>query len=600
MTCHRLLPYPVAMADSAPTNATAPRLCVGITGHRLDRLGAATASSLIPAIDQLLAAIEAAAGLADRSALRLISGLADGADSITADCAAARGWSVDAVLPFLRTDYARDFADAGAKADYFLRLEACGSVMELTGARADSHSESVAYERAGRVLLSQCDILIALWDGGPVRGRGGAAQIVTEAVHQDVPVIHIDPEASHPPILLWDGLEELALGQDTIDTVAHGSLDDLPALVRRLIAAPQAAALDGAEQASPRWTFALAYPLLLMATGVRRLRMTDLRHGGSKARALAEIKPLLAGKCAFHTRLAAHLAPRFVLADTAASRIAQLFRHVYVSNFAFAAMAVLLSLLGLALPSNAKPVLLALELAIIAAILINTRRGHRAGWHRRWLDNRALAERLRCLAVSAQLGDLNLRGAGENQHDGVASLCRATARSIGLPSAIADEAYLAGVRSALLRLVTGQSAYLVAEARQMHRLEHRLHLLGTVLFAATALTCIGLLLFKVLGGMLPGHDALSHPATIAATIISAALPAFGAAIYGIRMQGDFSGSAERAAQLAEKLAILRRAIDQAQDFDALGRCARSATSLLTADVASWLHTTRARPLALPG
>lgn len=44
------------------------------------------------------------------------------------------------------------------------------------------------------------------------------------------------------------------------------------------------------------------------------------------------------------------LAPRFVHADAAASRFAQLFRSGYVSNFVLAATAVILSLLGLVLP----------------------------------------------------------------------------------------------------------------------------------------------------------------------------------------------------------------------------------------------------------
>ena len=53
---------------------------------------------------------------------------------------------------------------------------------------------------------------------------------------------------------------------------------------------------------------------------------------------------------------------------------------------------------------------------------------------------------------------------------------------------------------------------------------------------------------------------LAQPLTIAATIISAALPAIGAAIYGIRMQGDFAGIAERNHALAEQLATMRGVI----------------------------------------
>jgi len=577
----------MAMSGTATDSHANQRLRIGVTGHRLDRLGGHIAEQLAQAVEQVFSALESAANAGDPAQLCLITCLADGADSLAADCAVARGWAMNAVLPF---------AEQGARDGFYQRLTASNAAMELPGSRADSHSESVAYERAGRVLLAGCDILIAVWDGGPVRGRGGAAQIIAEAVHQGIPVVHIDPASNHAPILLWDGLEALTLGQDTVDTVAQGGLDDVPELVRHLIENPEDMPSDAAAGVAPRRSLAIAYPLLLMVMGVRRMRRSDFGRGNDMARAEDEIAGLCSGGAVQQERLKARLARPYAHADAAATRNAQLFRNGYVANFTGAALAVLLSLLGLALPPAAKPVLITLELVIIGSILIRTMRGNRAGWHRRWLDNRALAERLRCLAVSAGLGDLNLRGG----HDWVASHCRATARAIGLPNGVVDDACLAGVKAALTRLIDGQITYLSAEASQMHRLEHRLHRLGTWLFAATALACIGLLLFKALGTMLPGHDALAHPATIAATIIGAALPAFGAAIYGIRMQGDFAGTAERAGELADRLRIVSRAIDQAAGFDALHRACRSATSLLTADVASWLHSTKARPLALPG
>jgi hypothetical protein len=38
-----------------------------------------------------------------------------------------------------------------------------------------------AYERAGHEVVARCDVLIALWDGAPPRGRGGTAAIVEHA-----------------------------------------------------------------------------------------------------------------------------------------------------------------------------------------------------------------------------------------------------------------------------------------------------------------------------------------------------------------------------------------------------------------------------------
>jgi hypothetical protein len=135
----------------------------------------------------------------------------------------------------------------------------------------------------------------------------------------------------------------------------------------------------------------------------------------------------------------------------------------------------------------------------------------------------------------------------------------------------------------------------------MHHLEHRLHKLGTILFMATAATCLALLLFKAMHGWLPGAEALQGPVTIAATIVGAALPAIGAAIYGIRMQGEFAGIAARNDALVAQLVTLRHVMTaDTLSFDALNRRIRRMTTLLTGNLENWLQTYHARPLALPG
>ncbi len=591
-------------ANDEASSALEPRLSltIGVTGHRLARLEAAQLPEITAAIDTVLDAIGAATRFAEPSALRLVNALADGADSLVADAALARGWTLDAVLPFAADDYAADFTGA-AQTAYRAHLAAARARFELPGARTSEGERAAAYERAGRVVIAQCDLLIAVWDGGPVRGRGGAAQIVAEAVMQGVPVLRIDPRGVDPAQLLWDGLDEHSLGQQTIDTVPRGDLHALPALIGNLIAppdTPEARTMlnrfrHGATgQSQLLW---IAYPLLLTVMGVRRLRLRDVRSAA----------PLRddtgGGGRGLGVQLQTVLAPRFARADAIAGAVGQRFRSSYVTNFAFAALAVVLSLLGLVLPSGAKPFLIASEVAIIAAILIITRLGNRAGWHRRWLDNRHLAERLRCLSISARLGDLDLRADADVRPGWVGWIVRATARELGLPDAQVDAPYLAGVRRALCALIDSQIAYLSADARRMHKLEHRLHLLGTALFATTAIVCLLVLFLKVADTMAPTSALahVAHPLITLATIASAGLPAIGAAIYGIRMQGDFAGAAERSEALAHQLASLRTVIDaDAPGFDTLTRRARRLSDLLTQDLTRWLQTYHARPLALPG
>jgi hypothetical protein len=594
---------PPASTDTTAVGA----LGVGVTGHRLERLDGIDLEALRAALRDLFQILSRTAG----APMRLITSLADGADSIAAEESLARGWTLDAVLPLSRADYLSDFTEAQARADHEMLLSKAHAVFELDGDRNVDGGSAIAYERAGRVVLAQSDILIAVWDSGPVRGRGGAAQIVAEAVLAGIPVIHVDPAGSHPPRLLWDGLEEHDLGQQTVDTVPRGDLSALPELLRGLLDRPEdkveRAMLDRlGVPAKPRRNWALAYPLLLAIMGVRRLRKTDWAIADP-----TNALPAILGPCSgaalnasgFGEKLRSILAPRFARADATATHVAQLFRSGYVTNFSFAALAVVLSLLGLALSAALKPALIVLEFMVIATILLVTRAGNRSQWHRRWLDNRHLAERLRCLAIAAQLGELELRSGADLRPGWVDWYARATARELGMPSVRVDPAYLGCVRDGLTTLIDGQIDYLHNDARRMHRLEHRLHHLGTILFAMTAMICVGLLIYKMMDKMvgMAALDAIAHPVLTATTIASAALPAIGAAIYGIRMQGDFAGIAERSESLAHNLTTLRQVIDaDVLSFDTLKRRVARATDLLTQDLASWLQTYHARPLTLPG
>ncbi|UVO54720.1 hypothetical protein [Sphingomonas sp. SUN039] len=580
-------PRPDNQGDA--TDAATPRaaLNIGVTGHRLERLGDVDPDRLRIAIAGVLADIEAASGERGTVALTMVSSIADGADSIAARAALARGWALDVVLPFAADDYARDFAKGAARTTFEEERSAARAVFELPGIRDAGGEAAVAYERAGRVVLTQCDMLIAVWDGEPLRGRGGAAQIVAEAVASSIPVVHIDPRTPDAPHLLWSGLEAHDLGQQTVETVPREGIAALETLVRDLCCVP-----DDAGQADallPRWSIAFAWPLFLTLLGIRRVRVSDM------VRPRVSIEPATGPQETVQTR--------FANADAVAAHAAQLFRSGYVMNFSFAALAVILSLLGFVLPAATKPVLVVLELLVIGTILGVTWAGNRAGWHRRWLDSRNLAERLRCLNLSADVGDLDLRTDGARSSAWVGWQVRATARALGLPSARVDGAYLARVRDALSALIDGQVAYLSGDAKRMHRLEHRLHRLGLFLFGATALVCVLTLTLKAASGMglHLAAEPVEHSLAMWLTIGSAALPAMGAAIYGIRMQGDFAGIAERNEALVDHLASLRRAIDaDALDFDTLRRRVRRATDLLTTDLDNWLQTYHARPLALPG
>jgi hypothetical protein len=117
--------------------------------------------------------------------LTAVSSLALGADQLLAQLVLEHGGTIHAVLPF--ADIERSFSPEHLPAYRKLVRQAVVEVLETPGADED------AYLAAGKRVVDLSDIVLAVWDGEPARGKGGTADMVVYAVCQGVPLIHIDP-----------------------------------------------------------------------------------------------------------------------------------------------------------------------------------------------------------------------------------------------------------------------------------------------------------------------------------------------------------------------------------------------------------------------
>ena len=604
---------------SPPGAGLKPELClaVGVTGHRVRRLPGVDLEWLHAMVAELLGHIRVAADgvvakhpaqfASSQSKLRLVTALADGADTIAAEAALSAGWRLDACLPFARDDYATDFEE-GPHRDRFSQLLAQASAtFALSGDRADADA---AYEAVGRVVLEQADVLLALWDGDVGRGRGGTARVVSEAIARHIPVIHVDVSGQHAAVILWSGLADFEIEQPTIDTVPRADSATALAPVISALCVPPDNPIDRRmlarfyRERSRSRTPALPYPLLLAMTGTRKFSWSDMRPASAEACAapLAAQLAQVAHAGIFGETLMSKLVARFGVADSAATYFAQIFRSGFVANFGLATMAVLLALSGPLLPAYKLPLIIT-ELAVIFIIFTNTRAGTRAGWHECWMDDRHLAEQLRSLAMASALGNLNLRASAGGDAGilpgWVHWLARATARELGMPNATADQAYLARVHAAATHFVDDQIAYHRANAKRMHKLEHRLHHAGEYLFGGTIVACSAWIISMLAG--VPMTFGGTIGLTEIVTALTAAMPAVGAALYGIRMQGDFAGVADRSDATVARLERLKRALkDDPLDYARLIARLRRLTDIMLVDVEHWRTTYQARPLTLPG
>ena len=193
-------------------------LCVGVpvTAPTCCRREASTRCG--SAVRKVLLLIEeAGAGLAASAdgafadgptALRFVSAIADGADQIAAEVALELGWELQAVLPFDRVRYRATLGNDGARERFDSLLAKAACVLELPG---DSKRELDAYVMTGRATVAHCDVLIAIWDGLPPRGRGGTGEVAMLAITRGTALIHLPPDPACQARLLWSAFDPTVL-----------------------------------------------------------------------------------------------------------------------------------------------------------------------------------------------------------------------------------------------------------------------------------------------------------------------------------------------------------------------------------------------------
>jgi hypothetical protein len=585
-------------------------LSVGITGHRPPLLDDQAEALVRPLLADVLKGLaEAAAELRTLQAdlfddvqfvPRFVSPLAEGADQFGAAVALDLGYRLNAILPLPREDYRDDF-DAAGRARFEALLERADCIFELPP-QASGREES--YTLAGRATVAHCDILIALWDGGPARGPGGTAEVVSLALRSGLPVIHLGMEHGDSGRILWTGYGDFVDPSD-LESVPYRPVDgpSLRDLAHAVLGPPSDphAITDLKQYLSEReWLVRprAEYPLLLALLGVKRLKHSAFSSQSYEESTRAEW-------LAFHEACGEHqhgvsaslgeIERSFAWADRLAQHFGQTYRSGHVLNFSFGAAAVLIALVGLLVPRHYFWLALA-EPCVIAIFVINTIVGTNRQWHRRWLEYRQLAERIRPMRSLKLLGvaapPIVTHQDGRSLTSWIDWYARAEWRAAGCPSGkLTDPARL--VRAIVQEEIKTQVDYNRASAHQMHILDHRLHKVGMVLFCVSIFSC-----FSSIAANMLAHDfAVAHYGLFVA--LSAGLPALGGAIFGIRMQGDFGSTAERSLNTAGDLALisnilLKPGTSLARQTD----LTEAAAATMLADLTEWRRAYHRRTLEI--
>ena len=175
---------PQAKGDAIPL-----QVMIGVTGHRRLPDGAKLARRVSEAISEIQRILPRFRSTHVR--LGVLSPLAEGADRLVArQVLGIPGSHLEAVLPFEKEDYLRDFESAESRAEFEELLSEARRVTRLDALRTRNES----YEQVGRYVVDHCDVLIALWNGKSSTGHGGAADIVKYARDRKRPLFWINTD----------------------------------------------------------------------------------------------------------------------------------------------------------------------------------------------------------------------------------------------------------------------------------------------------------------------------------------------------------------------------------------------------------------------
>jgi hypothetical protein len=512
---------------------------IGVTGHRTLIDAKRIASSVKSVLDDL---DRKQRGLLHR--YLIVSPLAEGADRLVARV--VLNWKgksnpgglfpprLKVVLPMTEEPYYETFSQDHRQSsiDEFKTLFSQAAETEVIPAASDRHE---AYERVGRKIVENCDVLIAIWDGRESRGRGGTAEIVAfaKASGQAVFWVHAETGAIQYVSSSKDfvSTRSVALNEYNREELGKPSIyRDAEARLSKLQQAAAAASLD------PRFLHALAESVL----------------------------PNLAK--------ASRLAQRYQKYYYRSSTVA------YILSACAVAIAVALELLF-----REKPALFLWEAAVIALVIFLVKTPKYRAWHRKWLEYRYVAERLRaaCFLYPAGLRedfsqpppDLQITSLSAGW---IENMLRAAWTTLSLPINVSHQ------QGPLARFLG--SAWIEHQRDYYLQSSRRNHIWGrTIEFALSTMLLITLasaLLhalddpFQALDGRFLTRLENLFSADLL-FFIAVAFPAFASALAGISVMHHFDHNSERYKSMGEKLddigRQLRNEVTETSQPDGLAR-----------------------------
>ena len=630
---------------------------VGFAPERLEGIHAQVAEVLRKICDEVLRCADSETApriyQSGKPILRLITPLADGADRLVAEEALkchnfeieGDRFQLDVPLPFAQAAYEATFAKetpvqhAASIAEFQRLLAAAGShVLTLDGDSWDDIDRPRSYEAVGRLVVRNCDLLIAIWDDEKVaRGRGGTTDTVRYALRVGVPVWWIHAAKAVPPKWLGDILDLPGVG---IGRTAGTSPDDvLRTYIAEAILPVQPVKLqsEGAwewimdrlrsiagNQTDPLlvflnetglpnrkfWNLHTNFIRSLRARGGRQHAKRAARHSGGP-RALpptplrnaeptqADASPRGRG----FGKLLHLLGEPFRRnapgkASSPAAGLSSAYQDLYRSSYTLVlfcgALALISAVIELVFDASAV-VATFTELMMLGIILVLVVANELLRWHERYISYRMLGELLRMSQHLHRLGwalpVTRVTNLGHStRRNWVAWFFAANVRATPLAKGHFSQDELGNTkRDVIENLIGGQLRFHDRRRTECNGAAHILGVWGRGFFFAT-LVFVLIRLILMLSHW--GDEVVPWLA-----LFCAVLPAVAAAFFGIRAYEELEVLAEQSEQMHEALRraqirIGRIGVDRPLASQLLGAELFDLTTIMLSDVAGWAQLFR--------
>jgi len=517
------------------------RVVIAVTGHRDLSNGATLARQINYTLDRVKQMIPKLRNTP--VVLTILSSLAEGADRLVArEVLKMPGAELEAVLPLEKTDYISDFESPESQKEFEEFLSQARRVRQVPS-RGDRRE---AYASAGRYIVDQCDILLALWDSKPAGGYGGTAEVVEYARQKRCPLFVINTEDA-------EVIEEVGSGLDPrpFDDLERYNAEKIDSEEIKKRAAEKSRFLEAEAKAAQ-------FP-------IGRLRT-----------------------------ISDHLLPQYARADRLAVRYHNLYLKAGTLVYALAAAAVTVAAFqALFLPDW--PRIVTIEVLLIIIVLTIPFVGSRRQWHGKWLDFRFLAERFRS-ALFMALARLNVTALRPPRHlslsyssndwmvPAFSSVWNQLPQLDGT-----NPSEFEGLKKFLLAAWIEDQIRFHGETSERHyRKHHRLVVTTNILFAITFVAAV----FHALGlGPHSFHTTLAFIAIVS--------PAVGAALGAIRMHREYLRNAKRSTEMVRHLEELKGKMQEARDMVSLLPLVREAEETMLHENEDWRVVVRFHELELP-